>query len=113
MIIREFFETRSDGVNLYKTYSDNGYMILQVETGTMYADAIDIEDTNYTYEETDVLIEAEEVEEVIEIEEKEEVTEETEEIEDEVEEVEVETEEVEPAEETPLFEEVETIERTR
>lgn len=59
MIIKEFYKTRSDGVNLYRTYSDEGYRILQVETGDMFDDAIDIETSNYTYVETEEKIEME------------------------------------------------------
>ena len=57
MIVREFFETRFDGVNLYKTYSDAGYYIKQNPTGAIYSEAIDVEDAPYTYEETSELIE--------------------------------------------------------
>ena len=57
MIIREFFKTRADGVNLYRTYSDQGFMVRQIETGILYSEPIDVEDAPYTYEETDVLIE--------------------------------------------------------
>ncbi len=57
MVIREFFETREDGVNLYRTYSDQGFMLRQIETGILYSEPIDIEDAPYTYEETDILIE--------------------------------------------------------
>ena len=53
MIKREFYKTRKDGVNLYKTYSDEGYRIKQIETGNIYDEAIDVETANYTYEETD------------------------------------------------------------
>lgn len=59
MIKREFYKTRKDGVNLYRTYSDEGYRIKQVETGSIYDEAIDVEDTPYTYEETDMSIEEE------------------------------------------------------
>ena len=59
MIKKEFYKTRSDGVNLYKTYSDKGYLIKQLETGELYQEAIDIENAPYTYEETDILIEEE------------------------------------------------------
>jgi hypothetical protein len=56
-----------NGVDLVKTYSDL-YMIKQVETGILYAEAIDVPD-KYTYEETDtpkpVLELPEEVEEPI------------------------------------------------
>ena len=57
MIVREFFEKRFDGVNLYKTYSDAGYYIKQNPTGAIYSEAIDVEDAPYTYEETSELIE--------------------------------------------------------
>lgn len=57
MIVREFYETRFDGVNLYRTYSDTNHYIRQIETGVVYSDAIDVEDAPYTYEETDELIE--------------------------------------------------------
>lgn len=60
MIVREFYKERKDGVKLYRTYSDEQYKIKQVETGNIYDEAIDIENANYTYEETDVLIESEE-----------------------------------------------------
>ena len=59
MIKREFYKTRSDGVNLYKTYSDSNYLIKQVETNSLYQEAIDIENAPYNYEETDILIEEE------------------------------------------------------
>jgi hypothetical protein len=62
MIVRKFYETRFDGVNLYITYSDTRHYIKQVETGHIYNEAIDVENAPYTYEETDELIpEAEEV----------------------------------------------------
>ena len=53
MIINEFFRTREDGVNLYRTYSDEGYMIEQNETGAQYSEAIDVEGAPFTYRETD------------------------------------------------------------
>ena len=56
MIIREHYKTRSDGVELYRTYSDAGYLIRQVETGAEYSEAIDVADAAYTYTETDKLI---------------------------------------------------------
>jgi hypothetical protein len=57
MIKKEFYKQRNDGVNLYRTYSDENYRILQVETGFVYDEAIDIEDANFTYEETTEKIE--------------------------------------------------------
>ena len=53
MIIKEYFLTRKDGVKLYRNYSDQNKMILQVETGIKYAEAIDVENALYTHQETD------------------------------------------------------------
>lgn len=53
MIIKEFYKTRKDGVNLYRIYSDEDYIILQNETGIEYNEAIDVENASYTYSETD------------------------------------------------------------
>lgn len=60
MIVREFYRTRKDGVSLYRTYSDAGYMIRQTQTGAEYDEAIDVADAPYTYEETEMKIQAEE-----------------------------------------------------
>ena len=56
MICKEFYKTRNDGVNLYRTYSDEGFQIHKIGTDEIYEEAVDIEGTPYTYEETDVLI---------------------------------------------------------
>ena len=61
MIIKEFYKKRSDGVNLYRTYSDSNLMIRQVETGDVYTEAIDVENAAYTYEETDMSIDTDEL----------------------------------------------------
>ena len=61
MIIKEFYKKRSDGVNLYRTYSDSKLMIRQVETGDVYTEAIDVENAAYTYEETDMSIDTDEL----------------------------------------------------
>lgn len=58
MIVREFYETRFDGVNLYRTYSDANVYIRKIDTEEEYAEAIDIEGAPFTYEETDKPIEA-------------------------------------------------------
>ena len=60
MIVREFYRTRNDGVNLFRTYSDEGCYMLQVETGLEYAEAIDVENAPYTYVETKNKIEVQE-----------------------------------------------------
>lgn len=41
------------GEGLVRHYSDRGMMMLQIETGIRYADAIDVVPCAYTYEETD------------------------------------------------------------
>lgn len=56
MIIREFYMTRKDGVDLCKTYSDNGVYIIKQGTDEKYDEAIDVENSNYTYEETEEII---------------------------------------------------------
>lgn len=57
MIVKEFYTTRKDGVNLYRTYSDADLKIRKVGTDEIYDEAIDIEGAPYTYEETDMPIE--------------------------------------------------------
>lgn len=57
MIIKEFFMTRSDGVKLYRNYSDAGHRLIQNETGVVYDEAIDVENAPYTYTESEELIE--------------------------------------------------------
>ena len=56
MIVREHYKTRTDGVELYRTYSDAGYLIRQAETGAEYDEAIDVDGTPYAYTETDKLV---------------------------------------------------------
>lgn len=57
MVIKEFYRTREDGVDLYRTYSDKGMYIRQHPTGVEYAEAIDVEGAPYSYTETDRPIE--------------------------------------------------------
>ena len=63
-IVKEFYKTRNDGVNLYRTYSDNNYKIKKIGTEEIYDEAIDIETASYEYKETsesvDILNEIEE-----------------------------------------------------
>lgn len=56
-IILERFENSPD---LVRRYSDQGYLIRQVETGNLYGEAIDLETSPWTYEETDIPTEPEE-----------------------------------------------------
>ena len=54
MVITEYFMTRGDGVVLNRTYSDAGMLIRKVGTEEIYGEAIDVEGSPYTYEETDI-----------------------------------------------------------
>lgn len=63
MIIKEFYRTREDDVNLYKTYSDQNVKIQKVGTDEVYNFAIDVEGAPYEYTETDIPIEVAEDEE--------------------------------------------------
>ena len=57
MIVTEYFRTRSDGVVLVRTYSDKGFMIER--DGVRYGEAIDPEELDRKYIETDVLMDSE------------------------------------------------------
>lgn len=57
MIVTERLEGFTD---LVKTYSDAGMMIIQDETGIMYAEAVDPDYMNRTYTESDIPIEQKE-----------------------------------------------------
>lgn len=57
MIIKEFYKTREDGVELYRSYSDSGVYIRKVGTEEVYSEAVDILSAPYEYEETDMPIE--------------------------------------------------------
>lgn len=60
MIVKEFYKTRQDGIMLFRTYSDNGFCIIQKETGILYDEAVDVADADYHYEETNIKIEEDE-----------------------------------------------------
>ncbi len=55
-IVREFFTERPDGVKLYRTFSDAGKYVRQNETGEVFEDAVDVENSEYTYMEMEELI---------------------------------------------------------
>lgn len=57
MLVKELYKNLEDGTKLFKTYSDENYLIKQIETDLLFEEAIDIENAPYTYEETDILIE--------------------------------------------------------
>lgn len=53
-IVKKFLETRDDGIDLYITYSDEGYFIRKIGTDEIYEEAVDSQ--KFEYEETDTLI---------------------------------------------------------
>ena len=57
MIVKEFYRTREDGVKLYKTYSDSGFIISKKRTNEEYDIAIDVENSINNYRETNKKIE--------------------------------------------------------
>lgn len=65
MVVKKYFSTRKDGVNLFRTYSDEGLKIRKstfdsfgnkVETDQVFNDAIDVESAPFIYDETDIPI---------------------------------------------------------
>lgn len=54
MIVTEYYKTRADGVDLYRTFSDKGVMIER--DGVQYSEAIDPAGSNRTYIETETPI---------------------------------------------------------
>lgn len=54
MVIKEFYKTRNDGINLYKSCSDEQLKIKKIGTDEIYDEAIDVEDANFEYEEVKV-----------------------------------------------------------
>ena len=56
MVVTEAYRTRSDGVNLVRTYSDAGMKLVRND-GVVYDEAIDVENSGYTYTESDEYIE--------------------------------------------------------
>lgn len=57
MVLKEYFKTRKDDVILYRTYSDKDLYIKKKGTDKLYEEAIDVENVNFMYEETDIPIE--------------------------------------------------------
>lgn len=55
-IKREFYSERADGVKLYRTFSDENKYIRQNGSGEVFEDAVDVENSEYTYTELDELI---------------------------------------------------------
>lgn len=56
MLKTEYYRTRSDGVVLNRTYSDENRMLIRND-GVMYSEAIDVEGAPYTYTESEEFVE--------------------------------------------------------
>ena len=52
MIKTEFYKTREDGVDLYRTYSDLNVKIQCNETGNIYDEVVNIQNSGHTFIET-------------------------------------------------------------
>lgn len=61
MVVKEFYRVREDGVNLYRSFSNDGFYIQKLGTDEVYSEAIDVENAPYVYVETDEKIETEEM----------------------------------------------------
>ena len=57
MINKEHYKTLEDGTILIRTYSDDNHYIIQDGTGIEYSEAIDPENMNRTYTESERVIE--------------------------------------------------------
>ena len=63
MVKTEYFKTRTDGVKLFRTYSDNNKKLIRND-GVVYDEAVDVEGIGYTYTESDEDIEVIETEDI-------------------------------------------------
>lgn len=62
MIVKEYYTTRTDGVKLFITYSDANLKIRKIGTSEIYDIAVDVENSTYSYKETDILMDKEDEE---------------------------------------------------
>ena len=63
MIKKEYYKTLEDGTVLVRTYSDSNHYIIQDGTGIEYSEAIDPEQMNRTYTESEKIIEEDSISE--------------------------------------------------
>ena len=56
MVKKEYYKTLEDGTVLIRTYSDSNHYIIQDGTGIEYSEAIDPENMNRTYTESEKII---------------------------------------------------------
>ena len=68
MIKKEYYKTLGDGTVLVRTYSDSNHYIIQDGTGIEYSEAIDPENMNRTYTESEKIIEEDSITEESELE---------------------------------------------
>ena len=68
MIKKEYYKTLEDGTVLVRTYSDSNHYIIQDGTGIEYSEAIDPEQMNRTYTESEKTIEEDSISEESELE---------------------------------------------
>lgn len=61
MIKKEYYKTREDGVELYRIYSDTDHQIINIKTGVVYSEAIDV-NQNEEYDEAVEYVEIDGVE---------------------------------------------------
>ena len=67
MIKKEYYKTLEDGTILVRTYSDSNHYIIQDGTGIEYSEAIDPEQMNRTYTESERIIEGDSISEESEL----------------------------------------------
>ena len=63
MIKKEYYKTLEDGTVLVRTYSESNHYIIQDGTGIEYSEAIDPEQMNRTYTESEKTIEEDSISE--------------------------------------------------
>ena len=63
MIKKDYYKTLEDGTVLVRTYSDSNHYIIQDGTGIEYSEAIDPEQMNRTYTESEKTIEEDSISE--------------------------------------------------
>ena len=68
MVKKEYYKTLEDGTVLIRTYSDSNHYIIQDGTGIEYSEAIDPEQMNRTYTESEKIIKEDSISEESELE---------------------------------------------
>ena len=68
MVKKEYYKALEDGTVLIRTYSDSNHYIIQDGTGIEYSEAIDPENMNRTYTESEKIIEEDSITEESELE---------------------------------------------